>query len=55
MKIDTEEKKICYILGYLQALAQQHDDEFGREIEDVKAELLKGLKKRQSKPQNFEF
>jgi hypothetical protein len=46
MKIDTEEKKMAYLLGYVQALAEQHAKEFNRDINEVKKELLEeALKK----------
>jgi len=41
MKIDTEEKKMAYLLGYVQALAEQHAKEFDRDITEVKNDLLK--------------
>jgi hypothetical protein len=40
VKIDTEEKKMAYLLGYVQALAEQHAKEFNRDISEVKKDLL---------------
>jgi hypothetical protein len=40
MKLDTEEKKLAYLLGYVQALAEQHAEEFDRDISEVKKDIL---------------
>ena len=40
MKLDTEEKKLAYLLGYVQALSEQHAKEFDRDISEVKKDLL---------------
>ena len=40
VKLDTEEKKLAYLLGYVQALSEQHANEFDRDISEVKKDLL---------------
>jgi len=46
LKLDTEEKKTAFLFGYVQALAELHAEEFKRDVEGVKRELLQGAIKK---------
>lgn len=49
MKLDTEEKKMAYFLGYFQALAECHAREFNRDVESVKQEIINFLEDKTKK------
>jgi hypothetical protein len=44
--LDTEEKKMAHLFGYVQELVEQHAKEFNRDVSEVKHDLLTGALKK---------